>query len=57
MKKQMLIADDSPSVFAVLGDLVSDLGYAVTSACNGQEAYNLVETTKFNMIVTDLKCQ
>jgi len=55
MKKQILIVDDSPSVLAVLSDLISDLGYAATSACNGQEAYTLVETTKFNMIVTDLK--
>ena len=55
MKKQILIVDDSPSVLAVLSDLFVELGYEVTSACNGQEAYAQVESTKFNMIVTDLK--
>ena len=55
MKKKVLIVDDSPSVLAILNDILEDLGYAVASACNGQEAYTQVERTKFNMIVTDLK--
>jgi two-component system chemotaxis response regulator CheY len=54
MKKKVLIVDDSPSILAILKDILDDLGYAVTSACNGEEAYALVENTKFNMIVTDL---
>jgi len=55
MIKKVLVVDDSPSVLAILNDILEDLGYAVTSACNGQEAYTQVESTKFNMIVTDLK--
>jgi CheY-like chemotaxis protein len=38
----------------MLNDIQSGLGYAVTSACNGEEAYTQVESTKFNMIITDL---
>jgi two-component system chemotaxis response regulator CheY len=54
MKKKVLVVDDSPSVLAMLKDILDDLGYAVTSACNGAEAYVQVESTKFNMIITDL---
>jgi len=54
MRKKVLIVDDSPSVLAILNDILDSLGYAVTTACNGKEAYSLAEHTKFNMIVTDL---
>ncbi len=55
MKKRVLIVDDSPSILAVLKDLIEDLGFDVTSSCNGQEAYTCVAANKFNMIITDLK--
>ena len=55
MRKKVLIVDDSPSVLAILNDILDELGFAVTSARNGAEAYTQVENTKFNMIITDLK--
>jgi len=55
MRKKVLIVDDSPSVLAALKDILDELGFAVTSASNGEEAYTQVENTKFNMIITDLK--
>jgi len=55
MRKKVLIVDDSPSVLAILNDILDELGFAVTSASNGAEAYAQVENTKFNMIITDLK--
>jgi two-component system chemotaxis response regulator CheY len=55
MRKKVLIVDDSPSVLAVLKDILDELGFAVTSSSNGEEAYTQVENTKFNMIITDLK--
>ena len=54
MAKHILIVDDSPSVLAILEDMLSDLGYAVTTAGNGQEALARVEETKFDLIITDL---
>ena len=54
MKKKILIVDDSPSVLEVLYDILNGLGYAVTSACNGEDAYEQVESITFNMIITDL---
>ena len=55
MRKKVLIVDDSPSILTSLKDILDELGFAVTSASNGGEAYAQVENTKFNMIITDLK--
>ncbi|PLX86579.1 MAG: two-component system response regulator [Desulfuromonas sp.] len=54
MTKKILIVDDSPSVLAILDDMLQDLGYATASAGNGRDALNLIEQTKFNLIITDL---
>ncbi len=54
MAKTILIIDDSPSVLAILEDMLTDLGYAVQTAENGQQALQLVEQNKFNLIITDL---
>lgn len=55
MKKKVLVVDDSPTIVAMLKDLLSELGFDVTSAGDGREAYRYVETSMFNMIITDLK--
>jgi len=52
--KHILIVDDSPSVLAVLEDMLTELGYQATSASNGEEACRKVETTRFDLIITDL---
>jgi two-component system chemotaxis response regulator CheY len=54
MAKKILIVDDSPSVLAVLEDMLDDLGYEVTAASNGQQACNLLETIRYDLIITDL---
>jgi two-component system chemotaxis response regulator CheY len=52
--KTILIVEDSPSVLAILEDMLSDLGYGVATATNGQQAVELLETSKYNLIITDL---
>ena len=54
MAKKILIIDDSPSVLAILEDMLRDLGYEVVAANNGQEGLSRVEETKFDLIITDL---
>lgn len=54
MAKKILVVDDSPSVLAVLQDMLEGLGYAVTVVSNGKQACQLLETTPFNLIITDL---
>lgn len=54
MAKKILIVDDSPSVLAILEDMLRDLGYDVVAATNGKEGLSRVEETKFDLIITDL---
>lgn len=54
MSKKILIVDDSPSVLAILEDMLEGLGYAVSAVNNGRQACQLLETTQFNLIITDL---
>ncbi|MDT8422577.1 MAG: response regulator [Desulfuromonadales bacterium] len=53
-EKTILIVDDSPSVRAILGDMLKDEGYNVVEATNGQEGFKLAEYVQFDMIITDL---
>jgi two-component system chemotaxis response regulator CheY len=54
MAKTILIVDDSPSVLAILEDMLGELGYAVATASNGQRACQLLETSRYDLIITDL---
>ena len=54
MAKKIMIVDDSPSVLAILDDMLVDLGYEVTTADNGQQGCQLLETNRYDLIITDL---
>ncbi len=54
MAKKILIVDDSPSVLAILEDILTGLGYAVEKAEDGQEAMQRVAEVRFDLIITDL---
>jgi two-component system chemotaxis response regulator CheY len=54
MVKKIMIVDDSPSVLAILDDMLVDLGYEVTTADNGQQGCELLETNRYDLIITDL---
>ncbi len=54
MVKKILVIDDSPSVLAILEDMLEGLGYDVTAVSNGQLACQLLETNRYNLIITDL---
>jgi len=54
MAKKIMIVDDSPSVLAILDDMLVDLGYEVTTADNGKQACELLETNRYDLIITDL---
>ncbi|TNF48751.1 MAG: response regulator [Deltaproteobacteria bacterium] len=54
MAKKILIVDDSPSVLAVLDDMLVDLGYEVTTADDGQQGCELLEANRYDLIITDL---
>ncbi len=54
MKKSILVLDDSPFILAVLGDMLKKLNYNVTTVDNMKEACQKVESTRYDMIITDL---
>jgi len=54
MAKKILIVDDSPSILAVLEDMLAELGYVVAAASDGQQACQLLETNRYDLIITDL---
>ena len=54
MRKKVLIVDDSPSVLAILEDMLEGLGYEVAVAEEGKQACQLLETNRYDMIITDL---
>ena len=54
MKKKILVVDDSPFILKIIDDMLTDLDYDVTTADSGVTAYKQVESTPFDMIITDL---
>lgn len=52
--KSILIVEDSPSVRAMLADMLENEGYSVVEAVDGHEAFKMVEHLKFDLIITDL---
>ena len=54
MAKTILIVDDSPSVLAVLEDMLEELGYDVATASDGKQACQLLEANRYDLIITDL---
>lgn len=52
--KTILIVEDSPSVRAMLSDMLENEGYSVMEAADGREAFKMVEYLKFDLIITDL---
>ena len=54
MGKKILIVDDSPSVLAILEDMLEGLGYEVAVAEEGKQACQLLEANRYDLIITDL---
>lgn len=51
----ILVVDDSLSIRKYLSGLLSQRGYAVTTAKNGHEALNLIWKNSYDLIITDLE--
>ena len=54
MSQRILIADDEPSIVAALNFLLQSNGYEVHVARNGEEALDLVETCKPDLVLLDV---
>jgi two-component system chemotaxis response regulator CheY len=54
MKKNILVVDDSPLMLTMLRDVLVAFGYVVTVAKSGHVGCQLLETNRYNLIITDL---
>lgn len=54
ISKHMLVVDDEQDVRDVLTDYLSNLGYDVTCAENGQEAIQIYQQRHFDIVLSDL---
>lgn len=54
MFPSLLIVDDEPSILQSLGGLLSDEGFAVTTAANGYEALKIIEADSPDLVLLDI---
>jgi len=54
-KARILIVDDSISVRSFVGAVLEKQGFAVTKATDGQEAIDILDKNKFDLMITDLE--
>jgi DNA-binding response OmpR family regulator len=52
---KILVVDDSPQICKALNDILSASGYAVRTAPSGERALQIIETAKFDLVISDLK--
>lgn len=52
---RILVVDDSPQVCKALGDVLKASGYVVRTAPSGERAMQIIETDRFDLVITDLK--
>jgi len=53
MQKRILVVEDNIAMAGVIRFTLQHAGFDVTLAANGQEAWNLLEESDFDLIVTD----
>ena len=52
---KILVVDDSPQISKALSDLLGASGYSVRAAPSGERALQILDSAKFDLIITDLK--
>jgi DNA-binding response OmpR family regulator len=53
-RKKVLIVDDEPSMVSVLQRHVSNAGYEIATATNGQEALDKIQQDELDLVLLDL---
>lgn len=53
--RKILVVDDDPVVSKSIGRVLSNKGYAVISAQNGEEALSKLDSEKYDLVFTDIK--
>ena len=53
-RKRVLVVDDELPVRELLGTMLAHLGHSWEAACDATEALSKIESTEFDLILTDL---
>jgi two-component system chemotaxis response regulator CheY len=53
MNKQILVVDDTRSMRKMVAAVLAAAGYGVAEACDGEEALELAQSRRFDLVVTD----
>jgi DNA-binding response OmpR family regulator len=53
-KKKVLVVDDQKTIRRLLSDFLSDEGFEVSIARDGQESLDQLETKTFDLVITDI---
>jgi DNA-binding NtrC family response regulator len=56
-KTNILVVDDERDICRALNIILTKEGYAVTEAYNGEQAVELLRTTAFDLVMTDIKME
>ncbi|MGL4109014.1 response regulator transcription factor [Clostridium sp. LP20] len=54
MKVNILIVEDEEAIREGLSEYLSEAGYSVTEACDGEEGINLFNEKSFNLVILDI---
>lgn len=55
--KTILIVDDEVDVLEIVSEMIADMGYRVKTACSGQVAQELMDSTPVDLVISDLNMQ
>ncbi|SPD73624.1 Response regulator receiver domain protein [uncultured Desulfobacterium sp.] len=53
--RRILVVDDESSIRCLLSDVLSDRGFEVTQASDGQESLDQMEKNDFDLVITDIQ--
>jgi len=54
MKRDILVVDDDELVLLAVQELLTPMGFSVTTASNGQDALQKAATTAFDLVILDV---
>ena len=55
MRPKILIVDDEPDARNILSTILEEEGFRVETGAGGEEAFGLLESEHFDLLITDMK--
>ena len=55
LSKRILVVDDEKGIRLLLSEVLTDSGFEVTEACDGQECLDQLAGNSFDLVITDIR--